>query len=210
MATLNQLQKWGWLLFAMALLIPVLCTMHKPPTYIPKLQCSPFKQLMGQWGQVLKSWVKKASKDIESWKETWQWWQVIHCNHAIAQKHSAHHIHMQPQAILALQVLALTAMGARQPKWVSFDTDSHSIGIDNCCSACISHNIANFVDTPRPISRLIKGFGGNVHRMSKLAPYNGIGRTIKAWFMTTPSRTHITSPMAKCGYYHCSTGCRRL
>jgi len=70
MATLDQLQKWGWLLFTTALLIPVLCTMHKPPTYIPKLQCSPFKRLMGQCGQVLKSWIKKASKDINSWRAT--------------------------------------------------------------------------------------------------------------------------------------------
>ncbi len=113
MAILDQLQKWGWLLFATALMIPFLCTVHKPPSYIPKLQRSPFKQLMGQWGQVLKSWIKKASEDIDSWKETWHWRQVWNCNQAIAQKHSAHHTHMQPQAILALQVLALTATGAR-------------------------------------------------------------------------------------------------
>ncbi len=113
MATLDRLQKWGWLLFAMALLIPVLSTMHEPPTYIPKLQRSPFKQLMGQWGQVLKSWIKKASEDINSWRETWQQRQVLNCNCAIPQKHSAHCIHMWPQAILALQVLALMATGAR-------------------------------------------------------------------------------------------------
>ncbi len=163
MAILDQLQKWGWLLFAMALLIPVLCTAHKPPCYIPKLQRSHFKQLMGQWGLVLKSWIKRASKDINSWRATWQWRQVLNCNCAIAQKHTAHCTHMQPQAILALQVLALVAMGACQPEQVRFDTDSCSIGIDNCCSACISHDIANFVDTPRPISGSIKGFGGGMH-----------------------------------------------
>ena len=118
MATLDWLQKWGWLLFATALLIPFLCTVHEPPSYIPKLQRSPFKQLMGQWGQVLKSWIKKASEDIDSWKETWQWQQVINCNCAIAQKHSAHRIHMQPQAILVLQVLALMATGVHQPKQI--------------------------------------------------------------------------------------------
>jgi len=67
---------------------------------------------------------------------------------------------MWPQAILALQVLALMATGARQPEQVHFDTNLHSIGINNHCSACISHDIADFVDTPRPISGLIKGFGG--------------------------------------------------
>jgi len=66
---------------------------------------------MGQWGLVLKSWIKKASKDISSWRATWQWQQVLNHNHAIAQKHSAHHIHMWPQVILVLQVLALMATG---------------------------------------------------------------------------------------------------
>jgi len=64
-------------------------------------------------GQVLKSWIKKASKNIDSWKQTWHWRQVLNCNRAVARKHSVHRIHMQPQAILALQVLALMAMGAR-------------------------------------------------------------------------------------------------
>ena len=210
MEILDRLQKWGWLLFAMALLILFLCTVHKPPSYIPKLQCSPFKQLMGQWGQVLKSWIKKASKDINSWRATWQWQQVLNCNHAIAQKHSAHRIHMRPQAILALQVLALTATGARRPEQVRFDMDSCSIGIDNHCSACISHDIADFVDTPRPVSGSIKGFGGgHAHKMSKLAPSDGDGKMTKAWSMTIPSWTHTTSQMAKSGYYHHSIGCRR-
>jgi len=71
---------------------------------------------MGQWGQVLKSWIKKTSKNIDSWKQTWHWRQVLNRNHAIARKHSAHHIHMQPQAILVLQVLALTATGALRPE----------------------------------------------------------------------------------------------
>jgi len=72
MATIDWLQKWGWLLFAMALLIPVsICTMHESsPTYIPKSQHSPYKRLMGWWGQVLQSWIKKASKDISNWRAT--------------------------------------------------------------------------------------------------------------------------------------------
>ncbi len=100
----------------MAILIPVLSTVYEPPSYIPKSQRSPFKRLMGQWGQVLKSWIKKTSENINFWKETWHRRQVLHRNCAIAQKHSAHHIHMRPQAILALQVLALTATGARRPE----------------------------------------------------------------------------------------------
>jgi len=88
---------------------------------------------------------------------------------------------MRPQAILALQVLALTATGAHRPERVCFDTDSRSIGIDNRCSACISHDIADFVDTPRPIPGTIKGFGGgHAHQMSKSAPSDGLGKMTKA------------------------------
>jgi len=192
----------------MTILIPVLSTTYEPPSYIPKSQRSPYKQLMGQWGQVLKSWTKKASENIESWRATRQQQQVLNHNHAIAQKPSAHCIHIQPQAILALQVLALMAMGVHQLGQAHFDTDSHSISIDNCCSACISHNITNFVNTPRPISGFIKGFWGHTHKMSKLVPSDGNGRMTKAWSMNTPFRTHTMSRMAKSSCYHCSIGCK--
>jgi len=72
MAIIDWLQKWGWLLFTMALLIPVLSTTHEPPSYIPKSQHLPFKGLMGQWGPVCKSWIKKASKVLTTLRATWQ------------------------------------------------------------------------------------------------------------------------------------------
>ncbi len=86
--------------------------------------------------------------------------QVLQHNCTIAHKHSMHCTHMQPQAILVLQVLALMATAACHQDWVYFDTDFHPISIDNQCSACISHDIADFIDTPRPIYGSIKGFVG--------------------------------------------------
>jgi len=44
-------------------------------------------------GQVLKSWIKEAGEDISNWRATWQHIQVLHCNHAITCKHSAHCTH---------------------------------------------------------------------------------------------------------------------
>ena len=41
-----------------------------------------------------------------------------------------------------------------------FDTDSAKIGIDNRCSACISHCIDDFEGPVRRVNRAIKGFGG--------------------------------------------------
>ena len=42
----------------------------------------------------------------------------------------------------------------------SFDTDSEIIGVDNRCSACISHEAADFITPLQPTKRTIKGFGG--------------------------------------------------
>lgn len=42
----------------------------------------------------------------------------------------------------------------------SFDTDSAPVGIDNWCSACMSHDIRDFEEPPIPTKRYIKGFGG--------------------------------------------------
>jgi len=48
----------------------------------------------------------------------------------------------------------------RQEHSVTFDTDSAPIGIDNRCSGCISHVLADFADDLRNCNRAIKGFGG--------------------------------------------------
>ncbi len=54
---------------------------------------------------------------------------------------------------------AATPTEAHQPP--RFDTDYSPVGIDNRCSACISHCIEDFIDTPRPSNQVIKGFGGS-------------------------------------------------
>ena len=41
-----------------------------------------------------------------------------------------------------------------------FDTDSGRVGIDNRASACISHDISDFVGPLKKVHRAIKGFGG--------------------------------------------------
>ena len=45
-----------------------------------------------------------------------------------------------------------------------FDTDSENIGIDNRCSACISHKAEDFVGELKHSDRSIKGFGGAITR----------------------------------------------
>ncbi len=47
---------------------------------------------------------------------------------------------------------------------VTFDTDSDAIGIDNRCSACISHKAEDFVGELKRSERAIKGFAGSITR----------------------------------------------
>ena len=63
----------------------------------------------------------------------------------------------------ALFVYAAIAMSAATPHPTTatrFDTDSGPVGIDNRCTACISHQIEDFSDVPQATNRVIKGVGG--------------------------------------------------
>ena len=60
-------------------------------------------------------------------------------------------------SVFAMQAKA-TISGERE---TVFDTDTVRVGIDNCCSACVSHDQDNFIPgTLRPTDRVVKGFGG--------------------------------------------------
>ena len=63
----------------------------------------------------------------------------------------------------AMEVAMTTTNSEGEPTHTNvatFDTDTASIGIDNRCSACISHNIQDFDGPVRKVNRQIKGFGG--------------------------------------------------
>ena len=66
--------------------------------------------------------------------------------------------------IMASAVIAMTVghdrWKNRKQRKIIFDSDTESIGIDNRCSACMSHKIDDFVGTPKESKRTIKGFGG--------------------------------------------------
>ena len=67
------------------------------------------------------------------------------------------------RALIALTVMAMqvNATIARE-RGVRFDTDSANIGIDNRCTACISHIADDFEPgTLRKCNRVVKGFGGS-------------------------------------------------
>ena len=52
---------------------------------------------------------------------------------------------------------------------VLFDSDAKAIGIDNRCSACISHDLNDFVGPVVKSNKTIRGFGGR----TKMKVYKG-------------------------------------
>ena len=68
-------------------------------------------------------------------------------------------INYSPTSIVVNQVLCMHTQ-VNNSNISTFDTDSIPIGIDNRCTACISHKIEDFVGPLRDTNRIIRGFGG--------------------------------------------------
>ncbi len=70
---------------------------------------------------------------------------------------------------VAMSVLAMQAHATVSTKRETrFDTDSADIGIDNRCSACISHVESDFEGPLVHCNRVVKGFGGSRTRNIKM------------------------------------------
>ncbi|KAI2496434.1 hypothetical protein MHU86_18058 [Fragilaria crotonensis] len=65
----------------------------------------------------------------------------------------------QTSRFLALTALAMQASATiSTEREVTFDTDSQVVGIDNQCTACISHDLSDFEGNLEPSNRVVKGF----------------------------------------------------
>ncbi|KAI2497134.1 hypothetical protein MHU86_17395 [Fragilaria crotonensis] len=70
--------------------------------------------------------------------------------------------HRYTTKIMAMSVLAMQANATISTERESrFDTDSGLVGIDNRCSACISHEPSDFDGPLEKSNRVVKGFGGS-------------------------------------------------
>jgi hypothetical protein len=81
----------------------------------------------------------------------------VSISNATLGSHSSHPRLCSP----ALAMNAKTAIASERR--VRFDTDSGEIGVDNRCTACISHDPADFEPhSLKPTNRVVKGFAGSV------------------------------------------------
>jgi hypothetical protein len=102
---------------------------------------------------------RAATRIFASCDELGTWiTENIHTSQRITRRPVTKHRHRK--IITAMSVLAMRA-NAHTERMTRFDTDSDVIGIDNRCSGCISHVRDDFIDTLRPTTRVIRGFGGS-------------------------------------------------
>ena len=67
----------------------------------------------------------------------------------------------------------MSSTSSKHENVVTFDTDSGPVGIDNRCTACISHVIQDFEEPPKLTNRVITGFTVVRLHWSIAAPSNG-------------------------------------
>ena len=147
-------------------------TEPSPQVYIPKSQRRRTSRLAAQWGQLLKSWIKKGIQYLESTIKGWETRKKIRHRIACA-KRSGLQRYPSPQvrehiqrrggmkhAILICSAIAMSATAQGMSSSLRFDTDSGPLGIDSRCTACISHRTEDFIGVPQETNKVIKGVGG--------------------------------------------------
>lgn len=107
----------------------------------------------------------------------------------------------QYKTIISLSTLIAMSSTTHYNTYHSYDTDSVPIGIDNRCSACISHCTDDFVGPLLPCNRVIKGYNGSLTR--------NIKRGTLRWFWTD-DQGRIHEHLIPNSYYSPSGGVRLL
>ena len=121
----------------------------------------------------MNNWLKSRVNDVYRWIINKS--MTIKTNQRVKNRSStarkiARSTHNSPgrngrmRQLITFSVLAMLAdkknKTINKQRTTLFDTDAEQIGIDNRCSACISHRIEDFIGQPIPTKRSIKGFGG--------------------------------------------------
>ena len=104
-------------------------------------------------------------------------------------------------AMRVSEAVAMTSQPQIRANVVNFDTDSHAIGLDNRCTACISNRIEDFDGPVTKTNKTIKAFaGGRVSNVYK-------GTIVWKWMNDEGKRFEFHIPHS---YYVPDGGCRLL
>jgi hypothetical protein len=117
--------------------------------------------------QLLRSWVKRLDQRVSSIRLR----RTMRRKHERCLRIALGHSSQRTSRKRSRRLLALLAYSAvchsteacytQSTEAGYFDTDSKPVGIDNRCSACISHDVTDCIGELRPSNRWIKGFGGS-------------------------------------------------
>ena len=130
--------------------------------YVPKSKRFP----LWKWTNPMTTWLKRKVCIIENNIMAWNTLRTQRqkLNRAInnARNMKIPKRNYRMAAMLCFAAVAMQANGSNtQERRAIFDTDSEPIGVDNCCTGCISHRMEDFVGPLLDSKRSIKGFGGS-------------------------------------------------
>jgi hypothetical protein len=127
-----------------------------PNYYIPK---SKRWKWLRQMTAVLKRQTQKWGRQLDCNIQNWETKKRILRVERAVRRSSTFRSVGRKRTLVAFLAVAMEA-SQQQTNYVRFDADSGPVGIDNRCTACISHVKSDFVGPLKEISRAIKGFGG--------------------------------------------------
>lgn len=151
-------------------ILTIYATVYHPhndtePRYTPKSQRWTMMKYVG-W---LKSWVKGRTRRLAD--KTERFIMELHTRkrrryvQRIVKKHSRKtatwgRLRHSLTILACGTLIAAQASDAMEDIHFSYDTDAGLVGVDNRCSACISHDSDDFIGPLEDSNRVIKGYGG--------------------------------------------------
>ena len=158
-----------------AVLILALAMTNTPktePRYVPRSKRTWAGRMMKRGWAMMTAWIEETLDYVAD-----------KCSTTTSRTKAARRIAMGMQgqrgkwkrripAAIAMAAIAMPATNAFgepiRSNAIQFDTDSGRVGVDNRCSACISHKIGDFAGPIHDVRRAIKGFGGETTHNVKM------------------------------------------
>ena len=144
-----------WIL-SFAFLCMYICTIitsSYDPVYIPKSKRSRAKEWVRERVNMISDVIYNKTLQLEIYLQRKCVKRPKVRRHNSGRHHSA--------KIMCMTALAMQATTNNYIINTTFDSDSSTVGIDNRCSACMSHVIEDFTGQMRECNKSIKGFGGS-------------------------------------------------
>ena len=198
-----------------AVLILALAMTNTPktePRYVPRSKRTWAGRMMKRGWAMMTAWIEETLDYVAD-----------RCSTTTSRTKAARRIAMGMQgqrgkwkrripAAIAMAAIAMPATNAfGEPirlNAIQFDTDSGRVGVDNRCSACISHKIGDFAGPIHDVRRAIKGFGGKTTHNVKMGTldWSWCDNQGKVHRFRIPNSYYV--PKAASDYCHPSIGPR--